>query len=1413
MRKLILFLLLVSILACGQTATQYGRSNFNSSVQLKNQTISFSATPAFDATLGNVITITLTGNVTSSTLTGLVAGQPMWFVICQDATGGRTFIWPTNVKGASAPDVTPSTCSAQTFVSDGTNAYISGGAASSSVPGYQTVTTNIQSAITAACAASPAKGVFIPTTYQGTDSFTNSCNTPVVDNRGIAPFRGVQISVRDFGATGNSGFYPGSGMVSGTQSVSINPVFKKGNMSPGTRIVIQGAGVAGADLDTTITNVSGGIITVAATASTTVSGVGVWWGNDDTAAIQAAITYAHNQGGGTIVFPTTGGDYIVSNVTIPAIDTSVSLKWGGISLECEGRRQTTAIVGIGADQTDIITIAAGAHPTKIKGCDFVGFSWNSSFPENYRFFNTGDITTAYVSVPDNAVMDSTSVTVGMDFNSASAPAVNTWIVAKDSTINPPSYGFKTNASGNLICSSTDNFNNQIASPASGAGVWDGNWHRAVCTVDTATTIKIHLFIDGAEVGTGTSYPNPIGYSGASILSMGGSTSNPGAIIKLARVWTKNSALSVATATTNSVFSTTPSDPPASVFFRFNATSPEIDAVAALTGTVIGTTTGSVSSGPSTLRHVIAIDIQGGIEHEIVDNFFDSGLYHGILATSTFNNLFHFNRFYGPWDSCIKFVSGASAVIDTRVYNNEAGVCGASHLHGWFLEQLSAGGGGSNWLQIRGNDCEGTEWNGCYYMKNTSSYIIEGNRSEVDSAIGNGTFAVLWNAGGTGVARDNDFSGGITMDGGGVQLFNNNLFVNGSGCAITYTANGGTVDVIGPGAVSNMSRSGLCGTGPQVATAVFQNHIEGFYNGPSMHIFIGNAAGAEPSNVRKMGFMSLAPPLQGSEIGWGNTSQGTTNTAGQRLPLVPANTTFQNGDRLYNSYWPNNGAENFGWVCTSATCSTVDGTTWTGTWYYLNADQFMRQWATSVPVSGQHSPGDQVYNANFDGQSSTVYKWLCTVGGNPGTWKTIFILDPTAPGALGGTTPASGAFTTLSATGNLTVGGTTTLNSDTTVNSQLNALPPNPGKAGLFIKAGSITTPDLVTCGGACSLKFWVKADSLGLSNGASVTTWNDSSVGAHAVTMGASKPTFQTNVIGSQPVVRWSGTNNLGTTASYTLSSTGTMSVMMVQRHNIGVSATCTLFSGNGGNFAYPYTTVSNFRLQSDSGSAGFATLGPSNIPSGDDGLPHIITGLINTGTSIAYVDGVQVVTSAGVTSVQPWTNGVTLNGVGSCNADTAEIIIYDGTLDTASRQAVEAYLGLKYGIASASQKLVDIRNSSNTQIGSVDLNGRFTATSLSTPPTTVAFSATPIFDAQATNSFKITLTGNVTSSTFVNAAAGQYVNFLICQDATGSRTFVWPTNVKGAMTIGGTLSTCSAQVFYYDGTNAYATSPGVTNQ
>jgi len=95
----------------------------------------------------------------------------------------------------------------------------------------------------------------------------------------------------------------------------------------------------------------------------------------------------------------------------------------------------------------------------------------------------------------------------------------------------------------------------------------------------------------------------------------------------------------------------------------------------------------------------------------------------------------------------------------------------------------------------------------------------------------------------------------------------------------------------------------------------------------------------------------------------------------------------------------------------------------------------------------------------------------------------------------------------------------------------------------------------------------------------------------------------------------------------------------------------------------------------------------------------------------------------------------------------------------------------------------------------------------------TVPFATTPIFDAGEASTFRMTLTSDVTSSVLSRATAGQLLNFIICQDRTGGRSFRWPSNARGGMLVGTTADKCSVQSFVFDGNNAYATSNGVMNQ
>lgn len=123
---------------------------------------------------------------------------------------------------------------------------------------------------------------------------------------------------------------------------------------------------------------------------------------------------------------------------------------------------------------------------------------------------------------------------------------------------------------------------------------------------------------------------------------------------------------------------------------------------------------------------------------------------------------------------------------------------------------------------------------------------------------------------------------------------------------------------------------------------------------------------------------------------------------------------------------------------------------------------------------------------------------------------------------------------------------------------------------------------------------------------------------------------------------------------------------------------------------------------------------------------------------------------------------------------------------------------------ANPSANLLSVKNGAGNVVTGITLGG-----SLFMPLVTVTFSATPDFNAFAGNTFKMTLTDNVTSSTISNATTGQSITLLLCQDATGSRTMTWPTNLKlsgGAFTLTTTASKCDSLTAVYDGSNWYET-------
>jgi hypothetical protein len=117
MRRILCLIALLSLLVTGARA----QNNTIAQRPWGQQTVTFSATPTFDASKSLAFVITLTGNVTSSTLTGAEPGMILSFEVCQDGTGGRTFTWPAQLLGTTAPSTAANQCTLEVFNYDGTN--------------------------------------------------------------------------------------------------------------------------------------------------------------------------------------------------------------------------------------------------------------------------------------------------------------------------------------------------------------------------------------------------------------------------------------------------------------------------------------------------------------------------------------------------------------------------------------------------------------------------------------------------------------------------------------------------------------------------------------------------------------------------------------------------------------------------------------------------------------------------------------------------------------------------------------------------------------------------------------------------------------------------------------------------------------------------------------------------------------------------------------------------------------------------------------------------------------------------------------------------------------------------------------------------------------------------------------------
>lgn len=118
-----------------------------------------------------------------------------------------------------------------------------------------------------------------------------------------------------------------------------------------------------------------------------------------------------------------------------------------------------------------------------------------------------------MDVADQSALTRAHVTVSAWVKSATAPGNFKYIVAKGASgCIAAAYGLYTGANGGLEFYVSSNGGLTYAiSPDAGTGIWDGNWHSVVGTFDGS---EVNLYVDGKEVGTGTSDATAIAYGPA-----------------------------------------------------------------------------------------------------------------------------------------------------------------------------------------------------------------------------------------------------------------------------------------------------------------------------------------------------------------------------------------------------------------------------------------------------------------------------------------------------------------------------------------------------------------------------------------------------------------------------------------------------------------------------------------------------------------------------------------------------------------------------------------------------------------------------------------------------------------------------------------------------------------------------------
>jgi hypothetical protein len=228
----------------------------------------------------------------------------------------------------------------------------------------------------------------------------------------------------------------------------------------------------------------------------------------------------------------------------------------------------------------------------------------------------------------------------------------------------------------------------------------------------------------------------------------------------------------------------------------------------------------------------------------------------------------------------------------------------------------------------------------------------------------------------------------------------------------------------------------------------------------------------------------------------------------------------------------------------------------------------------------------------------------------------------------------------------------------------------------FAAAAAFSPLDISGC------VLWLKADgdvyntgTTQATDGQTVTTWKDASGnGRDAVHGLGPKATFETNYVNTLPAIV---ANTQSGSCEYTFPlPTLTAGTMFVATYFAGSGGAAFKVGGAGvdaDQTFYPYY---------DTGAIAFGTTVRKWVADSNNRSRWIVWTCSASSTWLLHRDGVLKHTEANTFSAPNTTGNVIYIGTDGANVtNLAEVLIYDTALSTANREAVEDYLGAKYGI------------------------------------------------------------------------------------------------------------------------------------